>query len=274
MKRRDWNEILEQAAGIVASYDTGVTLRQLFYRLVSPGVLRNTDSEYTSLSHYTAQARQAGTFPDLIDRNRTIHRPLTFRGVNAARSWLQEHYRRDRTEGQPWNIYLGVEKAGIIEQLRSWFDEFGFPILALGGYASQTYTKDVRDDISADGRPAVLIYAGDFDPSGEDIDRDFVERVYGFAKVVRIALNAEQVTEYHLPPMPGKSTDTRAARFVAKHGKLIQVELDALPPDTLRDLYTRAVEEFFDRSIYERVMQQEQAEREQLKTDGYGGVGR
>ena len=35
MSRLDWNTILERAAAIVSDYDTGVTLRQLFYRLVA-----------------------------------------------------------------------------------------------------------------------------------------------------------------------------------------------------------------------------------------------
>ena len=36
--------VVEQAAAIVASYDTGVSLRQLFYRLVVAEVLPNTRS--------------------------------------------------------------------------------------------------------------------------------------------------------------------------------------------------------------------------------------
>lgn len=42
-----WSPILAQAKRIVESYeDTGVTLRQLFYRLVAAGWLPNTVSAY------------------------------------------------------------------------------------------------------------------------------------------------------------------------------------------------------------------------------------
>jgi hypothetical protein len=34
---------------------------------------------------------------------------------------IRRMYRRDRTEGQEWSIYIGVEKRGMIEQLDSWF---------------------------------------------------------------------------------------------------------------------------------------------------------
>src|SRR5215210_5197269 len=72
--RTDWAPILERAAEIVWSYDTSVTLRQLFYRLVSKQVIPNTTTAYKRLSSLTAEARRQDEFPDLIDRGRTIHR--------------------------------------------------------------------------------------------------------------------------------------------------------------------------------------------------------
>lgn len=262
MTRIDWTEVVTVAAGIVDSYtDTSVTLRQLFYRLVAAEHLPNTTTAYKTLSSRTAEARRAGTFPELIDRTRTIHRYRTFGGPGQARQWLADIYRRDRTEGQPWSVYLGVEKAGIVAQLQAWYGNLGVPILALGGYSSQSYVDEVTADVDATGRPSVLLYAGDHDPSGEDIDRDFIARTGCFDKVVRVALDAGQVAEYRLPPQPGKPSDSRAAGFVARHGTLVQVELDALPPETLRGLYADALDGFWDRSTYEAVLEREAAER-------------
>ena len=48
-----WDTPLAHAVAIVESYDTRVTLRQLFYRLVSDGSLRNTQAEYKQLSAKT-----------------------------------------------------------------------------------------------------------------------------------------------------------------------------------------------------------------------------
>ncbi len=262
--RLDWHYILERAEQIVRSYDTGVTLRQLFYRLVAAEIIPNAQTAYKTLSAKTAEARREGWFPDLIDRTRSIHRYRTFEDPGAARYWLSCIYRRDRTEGQEWSIYVGVEKSGIVEQLLRWFADMGIPILALGGYASQTYVDQVAKDVEEQGRPAVLIYAGDHDPSGEDIDRDFLERAGCFEEIRRVALNAEQVQEYHLPPQPGKETDSRAARFVEKHGELVQVELDALPPDVLRDLYRGVVSDYWDESAYQVVLEREAEERQLL----------
>lgn len=264
-ERIDWSTVLTEAEDIVYSYSTGVTLRQLFYRLVATHRLPNTTSAYKGLSRTTAEARRAGSFPDLIDRGRQIHRHAHWSSPADAISTIVRQYRRDRTEGQDVSIYIGVEKAGLVMQLQSWFGDLGIPILALGGYSSQTYVDEVGMDADTQDRPAVLIYAGDFDPSGEDIDRDFVHRTDCFDKVIRVALSAAQVEQYDLPPAMGKSTDSRAGAFVQRHGVLVQVELDAVPPDVIERLYRDAIAEFWDTSSYDAVLDVEAAERFQLK---------
>ena len=64
--------------------------------------------------------------------------------------------------------------------------------------------------------------------------------------------------------MAGKASDTRAAGFVEKHGELIQVELDALPPDVLEKLYWDVVKQYLDVSQFKKVVKQEARERKKL----------
>ncbi len=226
---------------------------------------------YKRLSDLTAQARRAGDFPALIDRGRSIRRYRSFASARQGLDWLARIYRLDRTAGQDVSLYLGVEKAGMVVQLQSWFGDLGVPVLALGGYSSQTYVDDVARDARWQDRPAVLLYAGDFDPSGEDIDRDFIERSACWAKVIRVALTAEQVRGYRLPVNPGKATDSRAGGFIERHGTLMQVELDALDPDDLRSLFETALSGYWDTSAYEAVLDREQDDLRRLR-DPAGGV--
>lgn len=263
--RLAWTPIVERAAEIVDGYEIGVTLRQLFYRLVSDETLPNTLSAYKGLSRETAKARRDGWFPDLIDGTRGIERDTSFSSPAEAKEWLGRIYRRDRTEGQACAIYAGIEKHALAALLRSWFAPLGVPVVAFGGYSSQTLADEVARDVEDDSRPAVLLYAGDFDPSGEDIGRDFITRAGCFDEVERIALNAEQIDEYDLPPLPGKETDSRAAGFVAKHGRLVQVELDALPPDELGRLYLAALDPIWDTSMFRAVVDRETEDREELR---------
>lgn len=265
MTKIDWGQLLPRAAEIVESYSTGVTLRQLFYRLVSYLLLPNTQSAYKGLSAQTAAARRDGWFPQLIDRGRSIHRPASWTSPGEILDNAARQYRRDRTEGQKYALYLGVEKNGLVEQLTSWFGPLGVPILACGGYSSQSYVNEITDDVERDGRPGLLLFGGDFDPSGEDIDRDLVERTNCWEQVVRVALTADQVTSYDLPPNPGKATDSRARGFVERHGRLVQVEIDALDPNDLHDLFQFFIDEFWDVSAYDGVVARERAERESLQ---------
>jgi hypothetical protein len=260
-QRLDWPAILERAADITMSYATPVTLRQVFYRLVAAQVLPNRLSAYNRLGRLSARARRDGWFPRLLDQGRTISRPPSFDSPAKARQWLARFYRRDRTEGQLYNVYIGAEKATMTPQLDEWFGDRGLPVVTLRGYSGQELVTDVADDITVSDRPAALLYAGDFDPSGVDILRDFTNRV-GFDKVIRVALNEDQVVG--LPVAVGKAEDPRAPSFVAQFGRLVQVELEALDPAVLQSLYEDALAGLWDDAAYRAVLAAEEDDRRQL----------
>lgn len=94
--------------------------------------------------------------------------------------------------------------------------------------------------------------------------RDLRHRLNGALHVQRIALTSEQVEEHDLPPQPGKTTDARSAAFALRHGRLVQVELNALRPEVLRGLYEEALAQVWDTSTYEQVLARQAEEREAL----------
>jgi hypothetical protein len=95
--RLTWPPIIERAAEIVSASALPMTLRQLFYRLVSEDLMANR-LLYNRPSRLTAQLRRSGKFPRPVDPTRQIHVPLSFPGQDDARQWLRGNYRRDRTE--------------------------------------------------------------------------------------------------------------------------------------------------------------------------------
>jgi hypothetical protein len=129
----------------------------------------------------------------------------------------------------------------------------------------QSYIDEIVRNVDSQERSAVFIYAGDFDPSGEDIQRDFLARTDCWQAQHRIALNPSQIAQYNLPPLPGKTTDSRAGGFIARHGQLMQVELDALDPNVLRDLYRDEIMRYFDEDLWMESKAREARERKQLR---------
>jgi len=257
-----WPEVIERAAEIAGSYSTPVTLRQLHYRLVAEHLIPNTRSAYKSLSSESAKARRAGVFPALTDRGRRIENLWSYSDPAEAVGRLARGYRRDRTAGQDEAVWVVVEKDTLIEQITAWVDGYGIPVVALRGYGSQTIIDDVRGEVLADGRDTTAVYIGDLDASGEDIERDFHERTdYCFADVRRVAVTFEQIDTLGLEPVPGKSADSRAGRFVENYGELIAVEVEAIDPAELERLVRREVEAIVDLDLLGQVRNREDRER-------------
>src|SRR4030042_482695 len=70
----DYGEIVEASLEIFQQYDTAITLRQLYYRLVSRLLITNTVNSYKRLSRIMVKARESGDVPVncLEDRSRRV----------------------------------------------------------------------------------------------------------------------------------------------------------------------------------------------------------
>jgi hypothetical protein len=287
-----WDEILRRAAEIVESYDIRVTLRQLFYRLVSEEVLKNRKGDYDTLSTKTAEARRRDEFPALVEHGRSIRQLPHWSSPQSALDGLARSLTVDRTLSQDYTLVLGVEKNALSDLLSSWFGKLGVPIMPLGGYGSQTLEEDIRElaeeyrEIAGEfDRPAVLIYAGDFDASGMNIGEKFIEYTEDvWDHTTRIGLSEEQIYELQLPVLPGKVKDPRAPKFVERYPEIharagfglgknregrdaqipVQVELDAVEPTTLHSWYKDAIDEWWDEDAYQAMLELEEKGRAQL----------
>jgi hypothetical protein len=266
-RRIAWDPLIMRAAAIVAAYATAVTLRQLHYRLVAEAVITgsgylNTDSHYKHLSRLTARERRRGAFPPLLDLTRTIQRPQTWTSPAAALATLASVYRRDLLSTQETLPLVVVEKATLVTQAVSWFGDLCIPVVALRGYASESLERLLLDLVMSEERQIELLYCGDFDPTGEDIPRAFEDNTG--LRLRRVALDAVQVEDYGLPPALGKTTDSRAFGFEARHGRLVPVELEALDPNDLRALLAAEINALVDDDLVEAERRREEEEQARL----------
>lgn len=230
-KRYDgsWDDLCHIAAAIVESRGVPSSPRYVFYRLVTLDLLANSDSEYGALATHSARARREGWFPRLVDHNRGIERPGAY-GSLAEQLKAEAGRMIDRDAGQPYALFVAVEKAAVVESVKAWVEPYGLPVISLRGYASQTLVDEVGDDVEeeldevaddvldvlrTERRPSVLLTIGDFDASGDHLMRLFVERTNCWEKVINVGVTFEQAQ--HLLQAPAKKTDTRMSGFVERY---------------------------------------------------------
>lgn len=284
MPNISWPIVVRQAAEIADSYDDDLklTVRQLYYRLVSVGAIPHDQRYYNTLTSSLAKARRDGNFPSdrIVDLTRAIHRrggwdsPTDFLGDVAG------SYRRDLTFGQKQALYIGVEKDTLRGLMLSWLESYGLPVLVLRGQASQTYVDAVKADVQADGREAVFLYIGDFDASGMAIDQSFIDRTDCWFHAERISLEPADVIKHNLQAADGKPKDTNFPKFrsdptnmydaICKRqgldpSRAWQWEVEAMEPTTLRAKVLRWVDEYIDHDVLAEVKRQEAVERVQLR---------
>ena len=262
-------ELLSTLLTVVDSYQAQgltLTLRQLYYQLVSLAVIANKQEEYKSLGRVVTQARLAGVLDwDAIeDRGRQIRQAWTHDSPVAAVRSAARVYRRDRLEGQDQLIEVWVEKEALVGVLDDVCQQYGVGLLAARGYASVTVYWDFRGRTVTDYRTPVILYLGDHDPSGQDMTRDVLARaalLYQDDVIVdRLSLNFDQVQSYDLIPNPAKTADSRYKAYIAKYGTNCY-ELDALPPAALIQIVRDGIERDLDLNAYQESVDQEEADR-------------
>lgn len=249
-----------------------LTLRQLYYQLVSRDIIPNQQKEYKRLSEFLTQARMAGLLAwDIIeDRIRVPQRKSHWDGITDLVSSAVSSYRKDRWADQKKFLEVWVEKDALSGVLSPICDQYHVSLMVNRGYSSATAMHDAARRLAyyeGRGQVCTVLYLGDHDPSGEDMVRDVQARLRIFrckTKVKKIALTMAQIEQYNPPPNPAKMSDSRAQGYVDTHGES-SWELDALTPDVLNKLLHKEIKQIIDMKKYNAIIKEEEEEVEALK---------
>lgn len=243
-----------------------MTLRGLFYQLVSRAAIAKTEQAYENLGRILCKLRKDRIIPWswVIDNTRGLHRLNTFQSVGDALELIHRVYRRDPWEDQDRVVYVMCEKDAISGVLAQETDRYFVPLGVVRGFSSQTFLNAIAKEIIACDKPAFIYYLGDHDPSGLSIAEVSERTIREFAPGAeihweRLGVTLQQVDEYMLITRPTKKTDGRAKNFTGE-----SVEVDALPMDTLRALVREAIESNLDPELYEQTRSLELADRQRL----------
>lgn len=276
---RDW--IIENSIDVLSQYENGIlTIRALHYQLVSRG-MTNTLQHYKRVVAAMEVARWDGRvdFEAFSDRDRAMCGETKADPTDLEEKqkeaklqvglWMRS-YRKNRWENQPYYPEILIEKKALEGVFAKPCAKWDVAVGACKGYPSLTFlyelSERLRDAQSEDKQP-IILYFGDYDPSGEDIPRSIGENLQKFGvydvEIRRIALMEQQVIEWKLPPAPAKETDSRTANWDG----LGQVELDAVKPEKLISMLNDAINEIFDQDLYDELIAQENEERELFQAE-------
>lgn len=263
-----YEEIVQASLDVLKQYDTAITLRQLYYRLVSRHLFDNTENSYKRLSRIMVQARENRDVPVncLEDRSRRIL-GRGDSGYSSAQDFLRQRFQSlqdswkgftmPRWEDQSNYVLVSLEKDALSRLVSDIANQYAVRTFPTRGYPSFTYVQRMASYMRnrMKDKPTIVLYFGDFDPSGVDIERDLTERLKkydsGEFRVRRVALTPEQIVRYSLPPMPVKRSDVRTPSFVASYGSEA-VELDAVDPNTLKLLVAQSIAGCIDLDVWRK----------------------
>lgn len=249
-----------------------LTLRQLYYQLVSRDVIPNVPEEYKKLGSLLVKGRMAGVvdWEAIEDRIRVPKIPYWVNDIEDALEDTINHYRLDRMEGQDYYIEVWCEKdalSGIISRVT---EKFHIRLMINRGYSSASAmyraAKRFQSQIDANSRLPYLIYLGDHDPSGLDMIRDIKERMLEFGveiEVNHIALTMNQIDEFNPPPNPAKITDPRAKWYLRLFGDM-SWEVDALKPEDLTAILNLSINNLIDTGKFVDMVEKEKDDKEKI----------
>lgn len=267
---------IEQIVAILDDYEAQgytLTLRGVYYQLVTKNLIANRTAEYKKLTELVKWGRRAGLLDwDMIDDGTRGRRMIpTWPDSGGILKYAAQIYRVDPWEDQPVYFEVWIEKSALAGIIAPVCNRLRVPYLACRGYVSESEVwragRRLAHRIDC-GQRVVVLHLGDHDPSGLDMTRDNDERLDLFGEqagieVRRLALNYDQVEQYNPPPNPAKFTDSRVGGYLMRYGRECW-ELDALEPRVIGQLIRDAVEAEIEPAAWEDSMIHEESERDKL----------
>jgi hypothetical protein len=242
--------------------------RRIHYSLLNDPPLRhagkpdsvyaNDKASYKALVELLTRGRLAGKIPwtAIADTTRPVTNWQVFENPRAfvakEMNDLFKGYWRDLMQSQPNHVEIVGEKNTVDPILRDVAAQYTIPLTTGRGYCSLPPRYEMAQRFRRSGKEKlVLLMLTDFDSDGEEIAHSFARSMrddFGIKAIhpIKVALTAEQVEEYDLPPvMTAKETSVHHDKFVAEHGENVW-ELEALEPSDLQDVLREAVDSVID----------------------------
>jgi hypothetical protein len=291
----NWNEVKDKiniALSFFRSQGVKPTLRTLYYQLVSQNVIPNTKTSYQCLSKKLVGWRKEGSFRmDILeDKVRMSYGSFSddFFSENHEeyiKGCLDQalgnfnldailddffNYRVRQAEVSRWAkqsevCEIWIEKDALASTVVNWTSDRGVTIRVNKGYSSLTFiytNSQALEDLLTRHDHVTILYLGDLDPSGTDMERYLKQSLAEFGldssrvTLKRIGLTSDQVDEYRLPPKPEDAETLAKLKRDPRYKTYTEeyvVELDSLVayvPEEFKRILLEAIDECYDEDTF------------------------
>jgi hypothetical protein len=165
---------LERIAAIkeFLSPERPVSVRYCMYTLLSRGLIDST-KDIAKVTNICRENRVNGTFEDecFVDNRRRVDEPNSWKNLADYREWYSGFYRRNFWQDQPQRIECWLEKDTTSFLVQDVANKWGIPLRVSTGYFSRPFLCRAAHDLGEIIKPISIVYIGDFDPTGLDIER-------------------------------------------------------------------------------------------------------
>ena len=276
VKRRTSAELALVDDAIVAAVELNapITLRGVYYRVVSAGAVEKTEDGYRLVGRQLLKLRRGGrvSYGDITDGTRWITKPQSWDRLDQMLEDAAASYRRSVWHDQRVEVQIYTEKDAITGVVLPVTERWDVPLGVARGYASESFAWSVAQSVmryarrrrlrlpARRPRPQRRRRLARLHRESAPVRRRAVRRrrrVAAFRAPGRHRAADHQ--EWQLPTRPTKRTDTRSSRFSGE-----SVEVDAIPPAVLRGIIEDAITQHIDPEALRLTHVAEQSERDIL----------
>jgi hypothetical protein len=199
-----------------------ITGRGIGYKLFTQGLIPSMGrADMQRVYRLLKEARERDDIPWewIVDETRELERAPSWTDPAEYVRTVSRSYRRDFWLQQPNRVEVWSEKGTVRGVLAPVLDKYGVGFRAVHGFSSATMAYDVSN-YDAD-RPLIVLYVGDYDPSGMYMSKcDLPARFFKYGgdhiTLARIALWSKSPTSRRSPrEIKRKTRDTRGSSSIS-----------------------------------------------------------
>lgn len=267
IKKENKSEMLiRRTKEVILEYNFKLTIRQVYYRLVSSQDIENNRSQYVYfdkvLTDYRKENTEFSKFFDDKTRNiecninqdtylrDNIKNEINWK-INNVKTDYPRYYANPNDLQNKITIILLEKQALETLFTESLKNKSNYILVVARGFNSFTQLYELSK-VLQDNREKNLYVFTDYDDSGMLIQDNFIKQMDKFLNIKfdninRIALTKELIEKYDIPKNPTKKT-THSSKYNLPYF----VELDALNPNILMKFIKECVDINFDYNLYKK----------------------